>query len=141
MSFSAAVASIKTAIEGSNTPSLVETPTPLRVSLEDALWSSFDRSYYLGLEADGRPDEHGIQPAGQERSECRLVVELGAELQNDRNDDQAELQVIAQKVGEALLMLQTSDIVFLRTDERPNILQIDRKIIWRQVWTLTYRIT
>jgi hypothetical protein len=69
------------------------------------------------------------------------VVELGAELQNDRNDDQAELQVIAQKVGEALLMLQTSDIVFLRTDERPNILQIDRKIIWRQVWTLTYRIT
>ena len=38
-------------------------------------------------------------------------------------------------------MLQTSDIVFLRTDERPNILQIDRKIIWRQVWTLTYRIT
>jgi hypothetical protein len=85
MSFSAAVASIKTAIAGSNTPSLVETPTPLRVSLEDALWSSFDRSYYLGLEADGRPDEHGIQPAGQERSECRLVVELGAELQNDRN--------------------------------------------------------
>jgi hypothetical protein len=60
--------------------------------------------------------------------------------QQDRSDDQAELQVIAQKVGEALLMLQTSDIVFLRTDERPNILQIDRKIIWRQVWTLTYRI-
>jgi len=140
MSFAAAVTAIKSAIAGSSSPALVETPTPLRNGLNDAVWSNFDRSYYLGIEADGRPDEHGIQPAGQERADCRLSVQLGAELQTDRNDDQSELQVIAQAVGEALLMLQDANVVYLRTDERPTVTQVDRKIIWSQIWTLTYRI-
>ena len=139
MSFASAVSAIKSAIESSYTGA-VETPTPLRSTLEDAMWPSFDLSYFLGIEADGRPDEHGIQPAGQERADSRLVVELGSQLQTDRNDDQAELQVKSQKVVESLLMLQNSDVVFLRSDERPNIIQIDRRIVWRQVWTLTYRI-
>lgn len=140
MSFSGAITTIKSTIAGADSPALVETPTPLKNGLSDAVWSHFDKSFFVGIEADGRPDEHGIQPGGQERADCRLLIELGAELQVDRNDDQSELQVIAAKVGESLLMLQDSNIVFLRTDERPNITQSDRKIIWSQVWTLTYRI-
>lgn len=140
MSFSGAITAIKTAISGAATPALTETPHPLRDGLTLASRPNFDRSYFLGIETDGRPDEHGIQPGGQERAECRLSVQLGAALQADRNDDQSELQVIAQQVVESLLMLQDSNVVFLRTEERPVLTQDDRRLVWAQVWLLTYRI-
>lgn len=140
MSLASAITAIKAAISSANSPALSETPHPLKNGLTVASRANFDASYFLGIETDGRPDEHGIQPGGQERAECRLSVQLGAALQADRNDDQAELQVIAQKVVESLLMLQDSNVVFLRTEERPVLTQDDRRLVWSQVWLLTYRV-
>lgn len=139
MSFSGAITAVKAAITGADA-SLNETPAPLRNGLGVAPRARFDSSYYLGIESDGRPDEHGIQPAGQERSRCRLVLQIGVTLQNDRNDDQSELQELSQKVVNALTMLQDSNIVYLFNDERPTVFQEDRRIVWSHVWNLVYRI-
>ena len=139
MSLSGAITSIKSAITGADA-SINATPDILRNGLLDAPLSNFDTSYYLGIEADGRPDEHGIQPAGQERARCRLSVQLATALQNNRNTDQSDLQAIAQKVVEALTMLQDSNVVYLSAVDRPSVQQDDRRIVWFQVWELVYRI-
>ena len=139
MSFSGAITAVKSAITGADA-SINETPNSLRDGLQNAPRANFDTSYYLGIEADGRPDEHGIQPAGQERARCRLSVQLGCALESNRNTDQADLQGIAQKVVESLTMLQNSHVVYLSQIDRPVVSQIDRRIVWSQLWELVYRI-
>ena len=139
MSLSGAITSIKAAITGADA-SINATPGVLYNGLLEAPLSNFDTSYFLGVEADGRPDEHGIQPAGQERARCRLSVQLATLLQSNRNTDQADLQSIAQKVVEALTMLQNANVVYLSADDRPTVTQDDRRIVWVQVWNLVYRI-
>ncbi len=139
MSLVGAIAAVKSSIEGA-AAGVNETPNPLRNGLSTAPRANFDTSYFLGVEADGRPDEHGIQPAGQERARCRLSVQLGCVLSTDRNDNQQTLQAVAQKVTESLHMLVDSNIVYLYTEDRPVVLQEDRRIVWVNIWNLVYRI-
>ncbi len=139
MSLSGAIAAVKASIDGADA-NINETPDPLRNGLAVAPRANFDTSFFLGIEADGRPDEHGIQPAGQERARCRLSVQLGCVLDSNRNSNQATLQGIAQKVTEALHMLVDSNIVYLYTEDRPVVLQEDRRLVWANIWTLVYRI-